>query len=128
MSTQSNQYVILGVKFGYNQLGENHPKLADNASRFDLIEPYLDDQSGGEIFHHNGLCLISDGMCGKYELVGRVLLKSEEGESLDGPLDLDRLMTNNEHLRDTIAALISINFEEQVSPTEVGLWFVTHYR
>ena len=70
MSTQSNQYVILGVKFGYNQLGENHPKLAGNASRFDLIEPYLDDQSGGEIFHHNGLCLIIEVKLDKYTITG----------------------------------------------------------
>lgn len=74
MSVQVNHYVVWGVCI--------HPGA--RKVTLESLEPYIDSPFKG-IEHHNGLCVLYDGMCGKYLVVGRVLKKSEEGMGFDKP-------------------------------------------
>lgn len=113
MSVQSNTYVMVGVKLDYDHFTEDE---------FDELEVYRDSAYNG-ICHHNGLCLIEDGMGGEYCLVGRVLAKSidEDGEGL--PITE---CTVTAGLRAEVSDLLAQHFG--LSEPDVRLWAFTHYR
>lgn len=126
MSVQLNQYLILGVKLAFRKDGtlEGSTLDLDGEAWADLIYQYLDSAFEG-IEHHNGLCVIDDGMEGKYTMVGRVIKKSSEGNMLSGPFSLD---TQNEHadLIPLVKELIQAQFK--IENPDVKMWFVTHAR
>lgn len=68
MSSQCNTYVIIGAKFPYDT-------FSDDAIR-ERMEPYYDSAFKG-IHHHDGLCVLRDGMNGEYVIIGKVLAKTE---------------------------------------------------
>lgn len=73
MSVSLVNYIVIGVKLPYTEFNEETlDKFYDN--------PYSVDKK-------EGLVIISDGMCGKYTYVGKILLKqngkSYKNEGLD---------------------------------------------
>lgn len=77
MSVQMNTYVMYGLLLPYDKFGDI----------WDSFEEYHDSAFEG-IQHTEGLCMLSDGMCGKYVAVGRVLAKTQNHEGFDAPVDL----------------------------------------
>jgi hypothetical protein len=114
MSVQSNTYVIVGVKLEYEHFSEEQEE--------DLLEPYKDSAYSG-IHHHNGLCVISDGMSGNYIIAGRVLAKSvdERGEGID--------MTECDTSPELFAEVAGLLTEHlSIENPEVQVLAFTHYR
>ena len=77
MSVQCNTYVMIGASFPYDFFGDD--------DMYEKLEPYMDSAFKG-IHHHNGICILSDGMNGEYFVVGRVLAKSADHQGLVAPL------------------------------------------
>jgi hypothetical protein len=117
MSVQSNTYVMVGVMMPYDTLSEE---------QLEANEAYRDSAYGG-ISHHSGLCLIADGMGGKYIAIGRVLAKSDDQNGNYGfnePVDLAQLSTIG--LVHEVERLITENFG--IEEPDVRDWVFTHYR
>jgi hypothetical protein len=113
MSVQMNTYVLIGDVFDY-------AKLKD---RYDELEPYMDDAFYG-IHHHKGLCVIYDGMNGRYVAIGRVLAKTRDGEGFDAPVQIPLLTPDAEEraaLAEQIAALAG-------QAAQVRHLVISHYR
>ena len=119
MSVQMNQYLMIGVKLPCDFTFGNEQ---DREATYEKMEPYMDSAFKG-IKHYNGLCIVDDGMNGKYCMVGRVLQKSSNGETLDGPVCME-----DEHavLIPMVKELLHAQFGLENAP--VKLWFFTHYR
>lgn len=76
MGVECNHYQMIGVKLTFKEYQEHIKKEFNVEDSFDIEEPYHDNAFTG-IHHHNGLCIISDGMNGKYACIGVVLKKSD---------------------------------------------------
>ena len=116
MSVQSNTYIMAGVKLPFNHFTEDQ--------RLEL-DRYEDSAFSG-IHHHNGLCMIGDGMDSKYVFIGRVLTKTDDQNGnygLDAPVDCSLVMTPALHAE--VTTLISEQFNFAAN---VHLWVFTHYR
>ena len=123
MGTTANQYLMVGVKLPYRSC-----KLGDE----DKFEPFYDETYKEAINHHDGLCVISDGMDGKYTFIGRVLEKAINDYWINGPIDCERAggIYNSPAGKEMLAALITKTFPELellVEPCDIGVWFFTHY-
>lgn len=118
MSVQSNTYVLVGVMLPYDHFTEEQHE--------ELLPPYRDSAYKG-IEHHNGLCVITDGMSGKYVAIGRVLAKSDDQNGNYGfnePVDLDN--ASSPELRNEVEELIYEHFGFE--DPSVRDWVFTHYR
>lgn len=113
MSVESNTYVLLGVKLPFEHFNEEQR---------DQFEPYWDSAFKG-IQHHNGLCVVDDGMSGKYYFVGRVLAKSIDERSEGIPIT-DCTVTAT--LVAEVAGLLEQHFD--LAGPDVRVWAFTHYR
>jgi hypothetical protein len=87
--------------------------------RYDDLEPYMDSAFKG-IHHHNGLCVLFDGMDGKYVAIGRVLAKTKDHQGFGGPVvvqadDDDGL---KERIRELLAAEVA----------DIQTLVISHYR
>lgn len=113
MSTQTNTYAIIGAMLPYDLVG------GDN---YDKFEPYFDNAFEG-IHHHDGLCILGDGMNGEYAVVGKVLAKSDENGLLERPAVFDPIPNDEiQGLKEKIEAL----FPNQ--PIEIRAIALTHWR
>lgn len=112
MSVQVNTYIAFGVLLPFDTLSEDD---------YDKYEPYMDSAFKG-IHHHNGLCVIRDGMNGKYVIIGRVLAKSKVYENFDSPMTPNVTPTEIE----LVGSLITSQFG--IENPEVKLWIFSHYR
>lgn len=111
MSVNTNQYIILGVKIPY---------LIDReGSLYDKVREY-DDNGYKPVHRKDGLTAILDGMNGNYIFIGKVIVRSDVNESIDGPIEL----SYNQEIADLLSQLIKEKFGIK---EEVKLWFVTHY-
>lgn len=113
MSVQSNTYVLVGVKLPFEHFNEDQRESH---------EDYTDSSRKG-IHHHNGLCVIGDGMSGEYYFIGRVIAKSidEHGEGIR-PQDI----STSAMLDSEVRFLLHEHFGLQ--DAEVRTWAFTHYR
>ncbi|MHA6476155.1 hypothetical protein ACX1DW_01490 [Stutzerimonas sp. KH-1] len=117
MSVQSNTYIMVGTMAPYDDFTEEQHE--------EQFEPYMDSPYKG-IHHHNGLCVIADGMGGRYVAIGRVLAKTDDQNGDYGfskPFDCTLAMTPE--LQREVATLIAQHFG---FPATVRLWAFTHYR
>ena len=73
MSVQANTYAMIGAILPYRN------------DLYDSLEPYMDSAFKG-IHHHEGLCVLYDGMNGEYIAVGRVIAKSGNHEGFVAPV------------------------------------------
>lgn len=113
MSTQTNTYGIIGVKLPYDAIGE------DEDERF---EPYMDSAFKG-IQHHDGVCILKDGMNGEYIIAGWVIAKSDEYGHLPEPVAFPLLSRKEKKaLEGKLAALFP---QHPIVLQEIVL---THYR
>lgn len=95
MSVQVNTYVMVGAMLPFDACKDRDEEL----------EPYEDSAFEG-IKHHDGLCIVADGMNGKYVAVGRVIAKSDDSQGLDDVTKLPlRPPHDAEELREKIAKL-----------------------
>lgn len=109
MSVQSNTYVMCGVVRPY----------AEFKDRYDELEPYMDNAFKG-IHHHDGLCVLFDGMGGKYVAIGRVLAKSENGQGLVPPVKVEE-PEDVDDIQEEVSCLVGTH-------ASVGMIVLTHYR
>lgn len=118
MSVQSNTYVLVGVMLPYDHFTEEQHE--------NLFPEYRDSAYQG-IEHYNGLCVITDGMSGKYVAIGRVLAKTDDQNGNYGfnkPLDLTE--ASSAELRDEVSDLIVKHFGVEAPLSRD--WVFTHYR
>ncbi|HID9808664.1 TPA: hypothetical protein ACXI3M_006725 [Pseudomonas aeruginosa] len=113
MSVQSNTYVLVGVKLPFEHFNEDQRESH---------EAYTDRSRKG-IHHHNGLCVIDDGMNGEYCFIGRVLAKSIDADGEGLPITECTVPAG---LRAEVSDLLVEHFE--LSEPDVRLWAFTHYR
>ena len=111
MSVQCNTYILRGALLPY----------ADFKDRYDDLEPYMDSAFKG-VHHHNGLCVIYDGMNGKYVAIGRVLAKTENHQGFDAPFTVSPA---TDHEDDMLRALVGSLARREV---EIGTHIISHYR
>jgi hypothetical protein len=76
MSVQMNTYVMWGAVLPFDEFRDR-----------DDFEKYCDDAFKG-IHHHNGLCILDDGMDGKYVAIGHVLEKTANHGGFGKPIRL----------------------------------------
>ena len=116
MSVQVNTYLVIGVKLPYDDKWTGE----DNYEKF---EDYHDSAYEG-IHHHNGLCMLSDGMSGEYVIIGKVLQKSGSHGGLRGVTDLDEIDSNGCD-RIYVGSLLKAQFDIDKPAT---IMIVSHYR
>ena len=123
MSVQVNHNVVHGLMMSYKtarvELG-TALGITQNEI-YEALEPYEDSAYEG-IKHHDGLCVIADGMNGKYFFVGRVLAKSDVHEGFDEPIEIPSLDTAGD---DVLKALIK---EKLGLVGEIKSYVFSHYR
>ena len=116
MSVNCNTYLMIGVKLPY----DDKWKGEDNYEKF---EDYHDSSSGG-IHHHNGLCMLSDGMSGEYVIIGKVLQKSGSHGGFRGVTDVG-VIDEDGNDRIYVGGLLQAQFDIYKTPT---ILIVSHYR
>lgn len=111
MSVQLNTYVMRGVLLPF-----------DNDKEYEKYEPYFDDAFKG-IHHHEGLCVLSDGMNGRYMAIGQVIAKTANYEGFNEPIVVTKpdLMQDLD-LANKIAGLIGDH------PHDINTFVISHYR
>lgn len=128
MSVQLNHYAVIGILFPYGgadvQMAkhfgiENPDKDGDDIH--DVTEEYhdsaYDDKTG-----HNGVIILSDGMGGKFQFIGRVLKKTANYEGFGKPIEFPVL---TDILKQEIAADIK---RELGVEGEIKQYVISHYR
>ena len=111
MSVQCNTYVVRGALLPY----------ADFKDRYNDLEPYMDSAFKG-IHHHKGLCVIYDGMGGKYVAIGRVLAKTTNHHGFDAPITISPSDAADE---DVLRALVETLAKCNVN---IRTHVISHYR
>lgn len=120
MSVQSNTYVLVGAVLPFDEFDTIHD------DPYEALEPYMDSAFKG-IHHHNGLCVLYDGMGGRYIAVGRVLAKSDDQNGnygFNSPVNLTE--ESSAELRDEVSDLIVKHLGVQAPLSRE--WVLTHYR
>jgi len=115
MSVQINQYLVYGTKLDYEKYG--------GEEWYDKFYPYYDNAFKG-IHHHDGICVIDDGMNGEYIVVGRVLYKTGNYQFFEGAIPIDNLLTSMEKEFIETAAKSLLNTEE----VKFGYFLIGHYK
>ena len=125
MSVNQNIYVIWGVRLNYDDfytLLKNKYNLTTDEVYDQIIEEYRDSAFEG-IKHKNKLCVIMDGMCGKYVIIGYVIAKSDENQQgLEEVIAIQALPSK-------LKKQIKTNLREIFDIEENPQWLiVNHYR
>lgn len=114
MSTQVNTYVMVGALFPYDMF-----RNAD----FERINPYTDSAFKG-IHHHEGLCVLFDGMNGEYVAIGRVLEKTGNHDFFEYPIRIAPLGdAERQSLHNDIRRLIQLEGDFSVQQL-----VISHFR
>lgn len=123
MSIQVNHYVAHGLMLPYKEAKVAIATFTgkDDYDLNDVLDPYYDSAFEG-VHHHNGLCVIPDGMCGKYFFVGRVFAKSKNHEGFDSPIEIPSLDKGGD---DVLQALIKSTLGLE---GEIKSYAFSHYR
>lgn len=123
MSTQTNQYLIYGVRKPFEWSEEWEAR--EGRDFYDTFESFMEDSAfSKEVTHKDGIFCIFDGRDGRFILIGRVICKSQDGGLLaeDGPLSLpDFTSLEVELLKDSIERNFGIR-------EPLNFYFVTLYR
>ena len=118
MSIQANTYVMFGAVLP----GDT---FAGDPDAYERLEPYMDSAFDG-IKHHDGLCVLYDGMNGAYVAIGEVIAKTDEyNQGFEEPVTIGSTPpTPHEELARKIDALLPANVQRPVLAWHV----ITHYR
>lgn len=120
MSVQKNTYMLIGAKWEFKEFYEL-PEIKKDVEKWagwKREDDYHDSAFEG-IHHHNGLCVISDGMNGKYVYVGCVIKKS------DNYGDIDDYINDEEVTPEQVSQRIKDEFNIDV---DCEMHVFTHYR
>src|SRR5690606_21928000 len=113
MSVQMNTYVMWGVLLPFKEFADRED-----------FEPYMDSAFKG-IHHHDGLCVLADGMDGKYMAIGHVLHKTSNHDGFNKPIQLHGQPVLEFDVYERVEKLIG----RQLTGNEGPSWLVlTHYR
>lgn len=82
MSVQCNTYVLRGAVLPYSLF---KAEAGDDDDVHDRLEPYMDNAFEG-IHHHEGLCVLFDGMSSKYVAIGYVRAKTKNHAGFEEPV------------------------------------------
>ena len=97
MSVRFNNYIMRGVLCPYGPFRVLSDELEEE------LEKYC-DTTRDDIKHYDGICMLFDGMGGRYVAIGKVLVKSECGEGFNQPLKVD-----DEPIDDEVDVMAKIN-------------------
>lgn len=137
MSTQINNYIVLGAKYTYDGFFEQVMKHKNiirpegermhindeyRSKAYEYVEDFIDSAFEG-IKHHRGLCVINDGTCASYVVVGHVLKKTENYEHLGDPFLCSKI---DKVQADLVSGAIAANFG--IENADIGIWAFAHYR
>lgn len=114
MSVQCNTYIMWGAVFPFKEFRE----------RYDDFELYQDSAFKG-IHHHNGLCVLYDGMNAKYFAIGHVLHKTENYEGFESPVALLGQPVLDFNVFQRIQEVIG---RQLTNDEHVGWLVISHYR
>lgn len=119
MSVQINQYLMYGVQLDAEKLDDDF---------YDKYESFMDDSAyKSTVNEKDGIFCLYDGMSGNYAIVGKVLQKSSDENLIDGPIEIDYLLSKKQ--KSEVKESIGRNFYELL-PHEwaCSYIFVTNYR
>jgi hypothetical protein len=89
----------------------------------DKLEPYYDSAFEG-IHHHNSLCVLFDGMNGKYVAIGHVIAKTQNWRGFEEPIQVaSGSIPGARKLREAIEAIVPPGVE-----VKLGRFVISHYR
>lgn len=115
MSVHLNTYVMLGALLPYAAFKSD--------GWHDRLEPYMDN-AFNDLQHYDGLCVLWDGMNGKYVAIGKVLAKSDNHQGFAEPIVLNGLAPAEvTELYDKIKAIIPPGLSFKVQRL-----VISHYR
>ena len=133
MSTQVNTYVIAGVCLPYDEFFDAVAEYlkerysCDSYTKddaWDYVEKFR-DSAFKDVQHHKGLCVVIDGACGEYVVIGRVLTRSDNGGHLHhSPTDFGSEMTELE--KELILDAIETHFG--IKEKKLKILVFSHYR
>lgn len=93
MSTQDNTYIIVGVKFGYDEFKSLFKQ--ENEDSFDfydrVIEPHSDSAFDTLSEEQTKFLILYDGRNGKYVIVGKPLYKTKVYQGVYDPVEVRKL-------------------------------------
>lgn len=109
MGTQINAYVMHGVVRDYKEF----------KGKFEELEPYMDSAFNG-IHHKDGVCVLFDGMGGKFVAVGRVLAKTGNHQPFDEPV-VCWPPDDEDELQDAVSAIVG-------TPVTLRTFVISYHR
>lgn len=108
-----NTYVMWGVLLPFKEFADRED-----------FEAYTDSAFKG-IHHHNGLCILDDGMNGKYMAIGHVLEKTPNHEGFNEPIPLQGFPILSFDVFRRVEELIGRPLKDD---EHCGWLVLTHYR
>ena len=120
MSVRFNNYIMRGVLCPYGPFRVLSDELDEEFGQYS-------DTTREGIKHHDGICMLFDGMSGRYVAIGRVLVKSECGEGFNYPLKVDDKPINDEaDVMEKINAILDKIGQKPISKLKTLV--ISHYR
>lgn len=127
MSVQHNTYVLYGVIIrDFAGLTKTHQE--GEQAQDDLMEPYSDDAFKPDVNAKRGITILSDGMCGKYVAIGRVIAKTEVYQPFtDAPISIP---TKDDDLCAMVRASVTETLADLgwTDPVKFGWHVLTFFR
>jgi len=126
MGVRRTDYVFLGIKL--NKEEQDSVFINKFGDRDPIENPYEDNGYVRNVTSHNGITTITDGMCGDYCFIGKVLAKGicDEGfvEEIDCTMT-DEMMCLIYKTRMELDSEFKLNFIN--CDKSVKLWVFTHW-
>lgn len=122
MGTDRTDYVIVGAKLPFGV-------IEDSDEGYDKMSRYEDNGYKQDIEEYNGLSAISDGMCGNYMFVGKILAKAIEENGGGLPIvDCEVDQYKKDGIKEAILKHWGhlLNDEEKVN-LRISVYAFTHY-
>jgi hypothetical protein len=109
-----NTYCLVGALLPYAPF-ESH-------GWYDKLEPYMDSPYEG-IKHHDGLCVLFDGMNGKYVAIGHVIAKTGNHCGFEEPIEVPSgALPELPNLEQKIRRLVPDDV-----PVRIGRYVISHF-
>ena len=117
MGVDVTYYTVVGIK-----VDETNEELMEKI--YDEFWKYRDDNDDEDTFE--GITVVYDGMCGKYAVVGKVLMEMDEYEGGFLNINLDDLPDTISKTKESIRKWFSFG-EELVENNNVTVMVFTHF-
>jgi hypothetical protein len=114
MGVEQDHYVIVGIKTKFKKIEELFNVGEDDDLKLDGVVDQWHDPKAGDFVY------ITDGMNGKYDVIGKLIQKGEGWEGLDMT---DCLAVYRKHITEVKKKLKALN----ISLGEVSVFAFTHF-